>query len=102
MNGTRYPVILVHGWNSHPGIWKKRVVYLESAVIPFWKFDHSGMRESTLPEISLALLDYLRTARAESDWSGPVDIVSHSMGTCIVRYILEVTDGADRGQKVSS
>jgi len=92
-------VILVHGWNSHPGIWKQLVVYLESAGIPYGKFDHSAMRGSTLPEISAALLNYLNTIRAERGWPGPVDILSHSMGTCIVRYLLEVTDVA-RSQKV--
>jgi triacylglycerol lipase len=100
MNGSQYPVFLVHGWNSHPGIWKNLVVFLDSAGIPYGKFDHSAMRGSTLPEISAALLNYLNTVRAERGWSGPVDIVSHSMGTCIVRYLLEVTDGADRSQKV--
>jgi pimeloyl-ACP methyl ester carboxylesterase len=100
MMGNQYPVILVHGWNSHPGIWKKLVVCLEAAGIPYWKFDHSGMRDSTLPEISRALLDYIRIVRTESGWSGAVDIVSHSMGTCIVRYLLEVTDGENRRQNV--
>jgi pimeloyl-ACP methyl ester carboxylesterase len=100
MNGNRYPVILVHGWNSHPGIWKKLVVCLEAVGIPYGKFDHSGMRDSTLPEISMALLDYLRTVREGRGWTGPVDIVSHSMGTCIVRYLLEVTDGTERNQNV--
>ncbi len=100
MSGNQYPVILVHGWNSHPGIWKKLVVCLEEAGIPYWKFDHSAMRDSTLPEISTALLDYIHTIREESGWSGPVDIVSHSMGTCVVRYLLEVTDRSEHSQNV--
>jgi len=29
MNGDRCPVILVHGWNSHPGVWKRLIVHLE-------------------------------------------------------------------------
>jgi triacylglycerol lipase len=45
-------------------------------------------------------LDYILNTREESGWSGPVDIVSHSMGTCIVRYLLEVTAGLERSQKV--
>ena len=61
MKANQYPVILVHGWNSHPGIWKNLVVHLKSAGIPYGNFDHSGMRDSTLPEISAALLDYLGT-----------------------------------------
>jgi len=100
MSGGHYPVILVHGWNSHPGIWKNLVVHLVAAGIPYRKFNHSGMRDRGLPEISEALQDYIRTIRNESGWSGPVDIVSHSMGTCIVRYLLEVEDGSGHSQKV--
>jgi len=61
--GDQYTVILIHGWNSHPGIWKKLVVCLEAAGIPYGKFDHSGMRDSALPEISMALLGYLQIVR---------------------------------------
>jgi triacylglycerol lipase len=100
MSSNQYPAILVHGWNSHPGIWNKLVVHLEAAGIPYWKFDHSGIRDLTLPEISTALMNYIRNMRDESGWSGPVDIVSHSMGTCIVRYLLEVTDGTEHSQEV--
>ena len=100
MSGNRYPVILVHGWNSHPGIWKRLEVYLEAAGIPYRKFDHTGMKESALPEISAKLLDYLQEVRDENGWTGQVDFVCHSIGTCIVRYLLEVVDGTDRTQAV--
>jgi len=43
MSGDRFPVILVHGWNSHPGVWKRLVGRFEAAGIPYRKFDHSGM-----------------------------------------------------------
>jgi triacylglycerol lipase len=100
MSGDRYPVILVHGWNSHPGVWKRLGVGLEAAGIPYKKFDHTGMKGLALPEISASLHDYLREVRDESGWSGPVDIVCHSIGTCIVRYLLEVVDGTERTQAV--
>jgi pimeloyl-ACP methyl ester carboxylesterase len=100
MSGDRYPVILVHGWNSHPGIWKRLVVRLEAAGIPYRKFDHTAMKGSALPEIAGSLHDYLREVREECGWSGPVDIVCHSIGTCIVRYLLEVVDGTERKQAV--
>lgn len=100
MSGERYPVILVHGWNSHPGIWKRLVVRLEAAGIPYGKFDHTEMKGSALPEISLSLCDYLGEVRKENGWSGPVDIVCHSIGTCIVRYLLEVMDGTEYKQAV--
>jgi triacylglycerol lipase len=100
MSGDRYPVILVHGWNSHPGIWKRLVVRLEAAGIPYRKFDQTGMKGSALPEIAELLHNYLRKVRDETGWSGPVDIVCHSIGTCIVRYLLEVVDGTERKHKV--
>jgi pimeloyl-ACP methyl ester carboxylesterase len=52
MTSDRYPVILVHGWNSHPGVWKSLVVLLETAGIPYRRFDHTGMQGSALPEIA--------------------------------------------------
>jgi len=100
MNGNRYPVILVHGWNSHPGVWKRLVVPLESEGIPYAKFDHTGMRGAALPEIAGSLRNYLSEVREESGWSGPVDIVCHSIGTCVVRYLLEVMDGTNHTQAV--
>jgi triacylglycerol lipase len=96
----RYPVILVHGWNSHPGVWKRLVLRLEAVKIPYRNFDHTGMSDMALPDISGALGEYLREVRNENGWYGPVDIVCHSMGTCIVRYLLEVTDGTVRSQAV--
>jgi len=53
-----------------------------------------------LPEIAESLYNYLREFRDETGWSGPVDIVCHSIGTCIVRYLLEVIDGKERTQAV--
>jgi len=100
MKGDRYPVILVHGWNSHPGIWKRLVVHLEAAGIPYEKFDHTGMQGSALPEIAASLYTYLQEVRDENGWTGPVDMVCHSIGTCIVRYFLEVVDGTEREQAV--
>ncbi|MDD1696615.1 MAG: acetyltransferase, partial [Methanoregula sp.] len=100
MNGDRYPVILVHGWNSTPGIWKRLGIRLEAERIPFRNFDHTGMKDSALPEISAALHDFICEVRDQNHWSGPFDIVCHSIGTCIARYLLEVTDGKEQAQAV--
>jgi triacylglycerol lipase len=100
MTSNRYPVILVHGWNSHPSIWKRLIIRLDAAGIPYRKFDHTGMQGSALPEIAGSLQEYLLDVREESGWFGPVDIVCHSIGTCIVRYLLEVVDGKEQKQKV--
>ena len=94
------PVLLVHGWNSHPGVWKKLIVHLDAAGIPYRRFDHTRLRGSPLPQTAASLDAYLREIREESGWTGPVDIVCHSLGTCIARYLLEVMDGAGRTHAV--
>jgi triacylglycerol lipase len=100
VSGDRIPVLLVHGWNSHPGVWKKLIVHLDAAGIPYRRFDHTRMRGAPLPETAASLDEYLREMREENGWSGPVDIVCHSLGTCIARYLLEVMDGTGRTQAV--
>ena len=100
MSDDRFPVILVHGWNSYPGVWKRLVVRLEEAGIPYTKFNHTGRQGSALPEIAESLNNYLQEVRDESGWAGPVDIVCHSIGTCIARYLVEVVDGTDKSQAV--
>jgi triacylglycerol lipase len=100
MSGEHTPVILVHGWNSYPGVWKRLVSRLEEAEIPYGKFDHTHMRSSALPAISASLHDYLQEVRDENGWDGPVDMVCHSLGTCIARYLLEVIDGTEQTQAV--
>lgn len=92
----RIPAVLVHGWNHHPGIWNKLSPLLEAQGIPIWKFDHSQLRDRTLPEIAAAFGEYLSEERQKTGYDGDVDIVCHSLGTCAVRYFLEVLDDAHR------
>jgi triacylglycerol lipase len=94
------PVILVHGWNSHPGIWNRLLPRLSDASIPFWKFDHTGMNGADISELAAALGDFCDEMREESGYAGPIDIVCHSVGTCIARFLLEVMDGTAQHQKV--
>ncbi|MDD4566954.1 MAG: alpha/beta fold hydrolase [Methanoculleus chikugoensis] len=94
------PAILVHGWRSHPGIWNRLAPVLSDAAVPFWSFDHTAMQDEGTKAIALALQDYIHKKRRETGYSGPVDIVCHSMGTCIARYLLEVLDGDDREEDV--
>jgi triacylglycerol lipase len=100
MSSEPYPVILVHGWNSHPGIWNRLVPRLSEASIPFWKFDHTGMNGADLPELAAALGASIGDMRDETGYGGLVDIVSHSVGTCITRFLLEVMDGTAQSHKV--
>jgi hypothetical protein len=47
-----------------------------------------------------ALKSYISDMRDESGYMGPVDMVCHSVGTCITRYLLEVVDGTERKESV--
>jgi triacylglycerol lipase len=100
MTGDPVPVILVHGWNSHPGIWNRLTPRLEAAHIPCGRFSHVRMSTRTMPEIAEALRDYIGNYRKDTGYSGAVDIISHSVGTCITRYYLEVIDGTARRERV--
>jgi len=90
------PVILVHGWNSHPGAWNQLASRLGAAGIPYARFDHTGMNGRNLEEIAGALGRFLAAWREENGRNGPVDMVCHSVGTCIARYLLEVCDKKTR------
>jgi triacylglycerol lipase len=99
-SGDRLPAVLVHGWNSHPGIWNRLTPLLKEASIPAWKFDHSGMQAASIPDIAAAFGEYLARKRDESGYTGQVDIVCHSIGTCAARYYLEVLDGHFQREQV--
>ena len=96
----RFPVLLVHGWNSHPGIWNRLDPLLSEASIPAWKFDHSTLKASAVPEIAEALGTFIRSMRDREGHYGPIDIVCHSMGSCIARFYLEVQDGTGKRERV--
>ncbi len=97
---TGFPVVLVHGWNSHPGVWNRLVSRLEAVSRPHWPFDHSRMADNGLQGRANALATFIGEQRAEAGYDGPVDIVCHSFGTCIAREYLEVVDGAARRERV--
>ncbi len=92
MDGERYPVVLVHGWMSNPGIWRRFVPQLEAESIPFWNFSYATMNGANLVEIAKSLTGFIKKERENSLYEGPVDLVCHCMGTCIARYMLEVMD----------
>ncbi len=90
MSAERYPVVLVHGWKSHPGVWKRLISRLEEQDLAVWSFDHAVMSGASTSEIAGALQDYIAEQRDHSGYGGPVDLVCHCMGTCIARYMIEV------------
>ncbi len=100
MSQENCPVVCVHGWKSHPGIWKRLGIRLEERGIPAWKFDHSGMRDESAPAVAAALHGYICRMREESGYAGAIDVICHSMGTLATRYLLEVLDGDTREEHV--
>jgi triacylglycerol lipase len=100
MNPGPCPVILIHGWNSHPGIWNRLLPKLEAARIPYSRFSHVEMTDKPLPYIAGSLQDHIRGYRNETGYDGEVDIISHSLGTCITRYFLEVMDKKEHREHV--
>lgn len=96
----RIPAVLVHGWNSHPGIWNKLSPLLDGAGIPAWKFDHTRLRDRTMTDVAVALGEFVTAKRQETGYEGDVDVVCHSVGTCAARYFLEVLDGTTRRARV--
>ncbi|MDK2975341.1 MAG: hypothetical protein PWP08_1712 [Methanofollis sp.] len=100
MTTEQHPVVLVHGWKSRPDIWNLLIERLENASIPYWNFNHTGMGNAPPATIAAALQTFIRTTREENRYFGPIDIVCHSMGTCIARYLFEVIDGREREEQV--
>lgn len=101
MHNDQIPVILIHGWNSHPGAWKQLCLRLDTEGIPSVRFDHTGMNGAPLETIAQELGRFMRRWRLDTGYHGPVDLVCHSIGTCIARYYLEICDGEKREEQVS-
>ena len=94
------PVVLVHGWNSHPGVWNRLVPRLEEQSFPVWNFSHDTCGNRAPDEIAYLLRDYIRDRRDAAGYSDEIDLVCHSMGGCIARYLIEVIDGKERSEHV--
>ena len=94
------PVVLVHGWKSHPGIWNRLVPRLNEEGISFWSFDYTRLYGASMEVIAGTLRDFIATQREEQGYSGSIDMVCHSIGSCIARYLLEVMDGTTRHERV--
>jgi pimeloyl-ACP methyl ester carboxylesterase len=94
------PVVLVHGWKSHPGIWNRLTPRLNKTGIPCWIFDYTSLDGASLEDIAGALGAFITTRRDEEGYTGSIDVVCHSIGSCIARYLLEVTNGRTRYEQV--
>jgi pimeloyl-ACP methyl ester carboxylesterase len=100
MPNNHIPVVLVHGWKSHPGIWNRLTPCLVEEGIPCWNFDYTPLNGASMEAIAGALRDYIATQRKEQEYTGKIDVVCHSIGSCITRYLLEVMDGTTRNEQV--
>ena len=100
MEPEHIPVIFVHGWNSHPGAWNQLGSVLDARGILSARFDHSTLANARLHTIAAELQGFMNTWRRDTGYTGPVDMVCHSVGTCIARYYLEVCDGLTKREKV--
>ncbi len=85
-------VVLVHGWKSSPHIWSRLIPRLEESGIEYYLFDHSKKNYSDSLLIADELGEFIADIQSRAGCPGAVDIVSHSLGTTITRYLLEVAD----------
>lgn len=92
MNGDGHPVVLVHGWKSHPGIWNRFMPLLGRASISSWNYGYDALDDPSLAGIATGLRSFITEKRDASGYDGPLDFVCHCMGTVVARYLLEVLD----------
>jgi len=100
MNGDGCPVVLVHGWKSHPGIWNRFMPQLGNASFSSWNYGYDSYDNPSLAGIAADLQSFIGDKRDETGYDGPLDFVCHCMGTVVARYLLEVLDGGARREKV--
>ena len=94
------PVVLVHGWKSHPGVWKRFVPILTGAPLTIWNFGYDRLTDASLADLASALEQFIREKQDETGYTGGIDIVGHCKGTCVSRYMLEVLDREEQNVEV--
>jgi len=94
------PLVLVHGWKSHPGIWQRLITHLPIPAEMIWIFDYSSSQKSPVSHLAHDLKSFIHEKRTATGYTGPVDIICHSMGGYVTRYYLEVLDGAEKTERV--
>jgi len=97
MKSENRPVILVHGWKSHTRIWRDLISRLTDHGRPAWAFAYTDDHPEA---VATDLRRFIAGKRKESGYTGDIDIITHSMGTHITRYLLEVMDGSTKEEDV--
>jgi triacylglycerol lipase len=100
MNGEGCPVVLVHGWKSHPGIWNRFTPLLARESLTTWIYGYDTLDNPSLADIASGLRAFITDKRDETAYDGPLDFVCHCMGTVVARYLLEVMDPVARREQV--
>jgi pimeloyl-ACP methyl ester carboxylesterase len=100
MNGEGCPVVLVHGWKSHPGIWNRFNPLLSGESFSAWNYGYDTLDDPSLADIASGLRSFISDKRDETGYDGALDFVCHCMGTVVARYLLEVMDGAVHRERV--
>jgi len=85
----RKPVVLVHGWHGNSYVWSHLISKLDEENIPVWDFDYSKNSIEDPRIIAKDLETYIKNKRAETGYTGDIDIVCHSMGAMVSRYYFE-------------
>ena len=100
MNEEGCPVVLVHGWKSHPGVWNRFTSLLSGEFLSPWNYGYDTLDDPSLADIAMGLRSFIGDKRDETGYDGPLDFVCHCMGTVVARYLLEVMDSAQYPEKV--
>ncbi|MDD1723847.1 MAG: acetyltransferase [Methanospirillum sp.] len=93
-------VVLVHGWKSHPGVWRRLIEKLSLPPERIWSFEYTHLDKEPVRVIARELQVFIRNKRAKENYLGKIDIVCHSMGGCVARFYIEVLDGERREEKI--
>ena len=100
MKADKQPVVLIHGWKSHPGVWRHLIARLDTFGIPAWNFGYEMNPDPHPVTVAEDLRDFIADMRRKTRYRGEIDIITHSMGTHITRFFLEVQDGKEHAEKV--
>ena len=85
---TNIPVVFVHGFWSGPETFEKLNKALKDESIDTWDtFDYNTFFDPR--DNAVHLQRYIAEKRDETGYSGPIDIIAHSMGGVVSRWYME-------------